>query len=175
MNLQNPLTRRQSMVAFAGAAATLPMFAALARADHHMHGGMTGDYTEQTLMLGTMSLKASEMVADKAQTPQVKTFAELEAAEQETVAEILKANGATAPANLPEPMQAKLDRMMQMDGMELERMYVTEQIDVHNQLLGVQEQMKGEPLTDPKSVLAHLGIDAIKSHLAMLEMIRGMM
>ena len=169
-------TRRAAMLAVAAAAATPLLAAAAARADHHA-GDMAGDYAKQTLMLGTLSLEASKIAQQKAQTPEVKKFAELEAAEQKTVAEVLKANG-TQPvpmSEMPPEMMQKLERMRQMSGREFDAAYVEDQMSVHEMLLEVQQQKKGEPLTDPKAVLANLGIDAIKSHMAMLEMIQKMM
>ena len=178
MTTSSPLTRRQGLAALAGAAVTLPAFAKLALADHHMTGDATmagGDHATQTLTLGMLSKKASELAEKEASAAPVKEFAKLEIAEVKTVTEVLKANGATPPPSLPEPLQAKLDKMKDLSGRELETMYVNEQIAVHEQLLGVQEQMKGKPLTEPTSVLAHLAIDSIKSHIAMLELIKTTM
>ena len=171
------LTRRAGLLAVAASAAAPLLAAVAARADHHMENGMVGDYGKRTLMLGTLSLEASKVAQEKARTPEVKKFAELEAAEQKTVADVLKANGVEPMpmSEMPEDMMAKLEEMRQMSGQEFDRAYVQDQMRVHQMLLEVQQQKEGEPLTDPKAVLANLGIDAIKSHMAMLEMIEGMM
>ena len=175
--LDRPMTRRAGLFALAAAAAAPLAAAAVARADHHMPGGMSGDYAKQTLMLGTLSLEASKIAQQKAQTPEVKKFAELEAAEQKTVADVLKANGAqpVPMSEMPPEMTQKLDKMKSMSGREFDVAYVRDQMEVHEMLLDVQQEKKGEPLTEPKAVLANLSIDAINSHMAMLEMIQKMM
>ena len=189
------MTRRAGLAALAGAVAAPVLAATLARAQDMgrqdpavvvpgqprrpgMTGGqMDGDYATQTLMLGTLSLEASKLAQQKAQNQDVKKFAELEAAEQKTVADVLKANGAPAmtAADLPADMKQKMQQMQQMDGKQFDSAYVQDQMQVHQQLLDLQQQKKGEPLTEPTSVLAHLGIDAIKSHMTLLEMIQQKM
>ena len=62
-------------------------------------GGDQADYVMQTLTVGTVALRTSEIAAEKATDPMVKEFATLEVAEQQTIASILSATeaGKTPP------------------------------------------------------------------------------
>ena len=128
----------------------------------------------QTLLIGTLSLQSCQLAQRNAQNAMVKQFAELEAAEQQTVAEILAANGVTPPPMPPE-MTKRLQSLQAANGQQFETMFIQEQMVAHQQLLQLQQQAAQGPLTQPTVVLARLGISAINSHIAMLTMIQQSM
>ena len=169
MQLTSPMSRRVALAA--GVAAAVPfVLTAAARGDDH---GMAGDYAKKTFTLGMLS-KETSMMAEKMDVARpVKTFAELEIAEVETVTKALLANGATKP-EMPADLKQKLEMMKGLQGDAFQEMYLAEQIATHEQLLPVQEQKAGGDITDPTVVLASLAVDSIKSHIEMLKMIQSM-
>lgn len=162
-------TRRTALLAFASTAVAVPVLlqarAAFAQADGN-------EYKTQTLALGTVALQTSQVAVEKAQDPMVKEFAQLEVAEQQTIAEILGAAGAEPPA-LPEDQAAMVQQMQDMEaGAEFDRAYVEAQIAGHQQLLEVQQTMADGSELSVEVVTAKLAEQAITSHLAMLNHIQ---
>lgn len=138
-------------------------------------GGIAASSANQALgeilVLGTLSLESCKAAETKAQSAAVKKFAQLEASEQQTVAEVLLANGAVA-VPLPPDMQQKLKQLQSLSGQQFDAMFVQEQLKTHEQLLARCQSVAQGQLTEPTIVLARLGVDAINSHIAMLNMIQ---
>ena len=97
LKLEQNVSRRTTLLAVAGAAASVPLLVPSVRADHHMESGGGDKTASQVLLYGTASMKMSEVAKDKASGEAVQKFAELEIEEQEAVAKLLKEAGLRRP------------------------------------------------------------------------------
>ncbi|BAM04582.1 DUF4142 domain-containing protein [Phycisphaera mikurensis] len=182
-----PTSTRRRVVLAAGAAlplaaaglAAAQMDAVKQKADEMMHGGKKrpGDAVKRAGELGTFSMRASETMRTKASDASLKEFAKLEAEEQKTVAEIMSANFDLGSPEFSAEHRKKLDEMKSMSsGPELDEMYLSVQMDGHQKLLDLHEQLSASgSLTEAPTAASALAVCAIESHLAMLEMIRKQM
>jgi putative membrane protein len=165
-------SRRTALIALA-AAGSAPMLLtasrALAQANAPTDGGQ---YAAQTLMAGTFSLESSRIAAEKALDPLVKQFAELEFAEQTTIAQILTSTGVTPP-ELPAERQQMLTEMGNMEtNAQFDINYVETQIAGHQELLAIQQTLSGAAELSVEVITAKLAEQAITSHIAMLQHIQ---
>ncbi len=171
------VNRRHALLVLAGASVALP-FAGCALAQTAPASGSGLDsYVQQTLLQGAIALKASEIARDKATDENVKQFAALEIAEQQTIAGILAATpaGKAAPA-IPADRQAELDNLSAMPaGEDFDLTYVEAQIKGHNELLAVQQMASGNRDASVEAVTARLAEQAVTSHIAMLGLIQQML
>jgi putative membrane protein len=165
-------------VAAAGMIATRPALAqdqAAPEGQTQATSNGDADYVTQTLTVGTLALRTSEIGAQKAQNAAVKEFATLEVAEQQTIATVLSATEAgKTPPELPPEMQARVDELNTMEaGPEFDMAYVNGQIEGHQQLLEIQQRLSGN--TDPtvEVITAKLAEQAVMSHLAFLNHLQG--
>lgn len=164
-------TRRTALVAFAAAAAAAPVLlnARLAFAQD------ANEYKAQTLAVGSVALQTSQIALEKGSDAMVKEFAQLEVAEQTTVAEILTGAGG-APAPLTPEQQAMIDDLNAMEpGPAFDRAYIEGQITGHQQLLEIQQTMSGVDDMSVEAITAKLAEQAITSHLVMLGHLRDML
>jgi predicted outer membrane protein len=97
----------------------------------------------QTAAMGTVSLEQSKLATREAQHPRVRQFAQLEMAEQETIAGIVKAISAAADTK-PEPdlggdALAPLQKLKEAGRGVFDRDFVRAQLTGHEKLLKVQE------------------------------------
>ena len=177
----NALSRRR--VVLAGAAAVPLAAAGLASAQMGtppmpaVGGGMLPPGAEEAAELAVFSGLSSEAMTTMASDPAVKEFAKLEAEEQQTLAEIMRAGLDLAPPELSDEHSRKLEEMKGMSsGKQLDKMYLDEQVKGHEKLKELHTKLsKSGPLTVPAVAVTKLSVCAIKSHLAMLEMIRKQM
>jgi|GEM_PF-4883015 len=84
-------------------------------------------------VLGTASLKTSQLAQAKASDAQVKLFAKFEAAEQETMGKILKDMGTTVPAPSPEG-EALLTKLQSLGGSDFDKAFMQGQVETHRKL-----------------------------------------
>ena len=152
------------------ALAALPALAQTTPAE----GGDQADYVKQTLTIGTVALRSSEIAAEKATDPMVKEFATLEVAEQKTIASILSATEAgKTPPEIPPEEQAKIDELNGTEaGDAFDTAYIAAQIEGHTKLLEVQKTLSGETEATVEAITARLAEQAVTSHLAMLKHIQ---
>jgi putative membrane protein len=84
-------------------------------------------------MLGTASLKTSQLALTKATNPQVKMFAKFEAAEQETMGKILKDMGTTVPEPSAEG-KTLLSKLQALSGSAFDKAFMQGQVETHLKL-----------------------------------------
>ena len=167
-----PMSRRRTLIAVAGAAAALPLVTASAWA---AKAGMSGDsVASDILVLGTASMKMSEMAENKASSEAVKKFAKLEVEEQKTVAELLKQSGVTMP-EMKQEMQQMMQQLESAQGAQFDRTYLQMQMQGHEKLLELNKQAAEKGGMEPPVIVAKMAVCAIESHLAMLEIIEKQM
>ncbi len=132
-------------------------------------------YMQRTLMIGTVSLETSKVAQEKARNDDVKQFAKFEAEESQTVAEILRSMGdpsstSSTQAQPQGEMAQMAEKLRGMQaGAEFDRMYVTGQLQAHQELLKVQEEyIRGGQNMHVKHV-AMLAAGRIREHISDLQ------
>ncbi|HYC04877.1 MAG TPA: DUF4142 domain-containing protein [Azospirillaceae bacterium] len=120
-----------------------------------------------------VSLESSQLALQKASNPMVKQFAQLEAEEQKNMMAAMKAMGDDAmPKSIPDDKKQAMSKMQSASGAEFDRMYVTAQIQAHQELLQMQQAMLEKDDDSREAVMPLLAVPAIKTHIAMLQMIQ---
>jgi putative membrane protein len=143
----------------------------VARAKEAM-GDAEKTHASETLAVGSVALETAKIAEDKAQNAWVKKFAQYEVAEQTTIAQILKAAGAS-PAKLTEKQSQMIAKAKDAKaGPAFDDEFLANQLEGHNELLKIQETYieKGK---DQASVnLSKLARGQIKEHIDLIETIR---
>lgn len=168
------MNRRQMFAAGTAAAAALPLFAGIARAQESamMADGTMDPAKAPAILNGNFSKLSSELAVEKATNDSVRTFAELEVAEQTAVAMAFGVP-ADAPPAIPEAKAAMLEQLQAATGAEFDMMYVDGQIMGHEELRGIHEAYAADG-TDPMARGASMvGVTGIDSHLVMLNSIKA--
>ena len=140
-------------------------------------------HINDTMAVGSLSLLLSRIALPKANNPLLKQFVEFEIAEQETVADVLKAiqtNGAPtgsiqAPTdaelmqNLDNVSKAAVEKLRGLRaGSEFDHDYIQYEVEGHRKLLDIQEvYLKVHDNLDETNV-AKLARGMIKEHLTLL-------
>lgn len=169
------MQRRHMLIALAGTGLIMPTLALAQSAAGSMAGGMSDkDLMSRIAADGLVSLRASEIAAQRAEHPLVKQFAQLEAEEQQNFLTAMQAMGENPGDSQPSPdRQAQIEQLQAVQGQEFDELYVTRQVTAHRQLLDLNQQLlKNTSTNDRASVLPLLAVPAIKSHIAMLELIQ---
>lgn len=166
---------RRNMILCGAAAplllATVPRFA---RAQQTTSGSQepigAAKYKRMTLQLGTLSKETSELAMKQAINPRVKQFAGFEIAEQTTIAQVLTDSQNPPPAPLDTTLSAQLQQLQSATGAAFDPQYLKAQIQVHNELLNVQEEfLRAQPAMNTDNVhVAMLARTVIQMHLTML-------
>ena len=140
-------------------------------------------HIKETMAYGSLSLLLSRMAKPKVSHPLVKQFVDFEIAEQETVADVLKAiqtNAApsgTIPSpsdaelmqNLDEAGKASVEKLRAMKaGSEFDRDYIRYEVEGHRKLLDIQEVYLRAPDNLDETNVAKLARGVIKEHLTLL-------
>jgi putative membrane protein len=128
------------------------------------------DYVTQTLTVGTLALKSSQVEADKASDAMVKEFANLEIGEQTAVAQVLSSTEAgKTPPELPKEDADKLADLQNKEaGADFDKAYIQMQLDGHKKLLDIQKSMSGGNEPTVEVITAKLAEQAVTSHIAAL-------
>lgn len=125
----------------------------------------------KALQGGDYSTATSKLAASRARNRMVRTFAQLEIAEQAAVA---KAFG-TRPgqAGIDPRHQAMLAELEDASGADFDQMYIDGQIKGHRELLAIHQRYArsgNDPMARGASIVGVIGIE---SHLTMLKTIRS--
>lgn len=171
------MDRRTLVIAAGSAGLLLPVLsvAALAQSTATTTGQSGARATLAAIATaGTASLQASQLAVQKAQTANLRQFAELEAEEQQNMMKALQAAGEDpGRIELPAANLTAMRQLQQASGSEFEQLYLQDQIAGHQGLLQLNELHLQQAGTDAHRMIVPLmAIPAIKSHLAMLQMIR---
>lgn len=159
------MDRRNMLKAVAGAALVLPVGLTL---------GAQAQATMDNMKLaalegGDFSTMTSEMARRKSDNAAIKTFAELEIAEQAATARAF--GGTPGTTGLTRRHKEMVDELSRLEGAEFDRMYVRGQMMGHRELLKIHRDYARRG-TDPMARGASMvGVTGIETHLAML---RGM-
>jgi putative membrane protein len=137
----------------------------------------------ETMAIGSLSLLLSRIALPKVTQPMLKQFAQFEIAEQETVADVLKAiqTNAKPKGTIQAPTDAELMQNLdaagkgsvaklraQHPGAQFDRDYIRYEVEGHRKLLDVQEVYLKAPDNLEQTNFAKLARTMIKEHLALL-------
>ena len=140
-------------------------------------------HLRDTMAVGSLSLLLSRIAQPKVTHPLLKQFTQFEIAEQETVADVLKAfktNAAPkgtiqAPTdaelmqNLDEAGKASVEKLRaQPAGAQFDRDYIRYEVEGHRKLLDIQEVYLKAPDNLDETNVAKLARGMIKEHLTLL-------
>jgi predicted outer membrane protein len=164
------MDRRTLMIAATGL--SLPLLATRFAEAQTSAGGMsknTGDYVANTLQIGALSKKISEMAVEKAKNPRVKEFAGFEIAEQTAIARVLTNQPDPKPPAMTKDETATVNKLNDATGAAFAHDYIRAEIEGHEKLLSVQTDfLKTADASSDHAHVAMLAETVIKMHLAML-------
>jgi len=176
--------RRTVLVAMAAAAAQSALAQTQSGPTPGGDAGPDEQYVRETSTVGSFSLAVSRLAQEKAQTDDLKEFAQLEAAEQETLADVLKSlqnpgpiDGTVKPPSDAEVEQhldrrgrERLEKMRAAPaGTEFDREYLAAQATGHLELLRIQETYLNSGRNNRDFInVAKLARGMIKEHLQLL-------
>lgn len=133
-------------------------------------------HAAQTLEAGFVSQETSRIALSKGTDNGVKRFAQAEAAEQQTIATVLKARSGLddkAQPTLSAQGKASIDKMHDIKtGLEFDRAYVAAQIEGHQNLLRIQETYLADGRDPTSRAIAMLASGHIREHLIVLGIIQ---
>jgi putative membrane protein len=178
------LPRRTVLAILAAAAATSSFAQTQPSATPGDAGGPNEQYLKQTMAIGSLSLAVSRMAEQKAQSDDLKEFAQFEVAEQETLADVFKSlqNPALIDGNIRPPSDAEVEQHLDQRGREelqkmrsvpagsqFDRDYLAAQMNGHQELLRIQESyLNSRPNSRDFINVAKLARGMIKEHLQLL-------
>jgi putative membrane protein len=140
-------------------------------------------HIRDTMAVGSLSLLLSRIAQPKLTHPLLKQFAQFEIAEQETVADVLKALQTNAPPkgaiqaptdaelmqNLDDTGKASVEKLRALRaGSEFDRDYIRYEVEGHRKLLDIQEVYLKAPDNLDQTNVAKLAQGMIKEHLVLL-------
>ena len=148
-------------------------------------GEAEAKHAADTSTVGLAALQTSQIALKKAQNPKVKEFAQLEIAEQETIADVLKSmRDQSTPAsgqvkaptaeviqtNLDAKGKAMAEKLQKAEaGAAFDHEYVQGQIEGHQQLLEIQEAYLKSGKDRENLNVTKLMRGQIKEHLTLLQ------
>jgi putative membrane protein len=184
------LVDRRSIVA---AGTLLPMFASSLLAQTSgpapgpavESGPAEKQHMAETMRAGSLALLTSRLARDKAKDKLVKQFADFEIAEQQTIAEVIKAvQGANlqtgagvapnqeAESELDDKGREVLSKLKSASGAAFDKEYLESQKEGHQQLLKIQQAYLSSGKSREEVGIAKLASGRIKEHLTLLDYIR---
>ena len=165
------MNRRHMLTAGAAIAAVLPL-AARAQESAMMADGAMDPSKAPAILNGNFAKASSQLAVEKATSDAVRTFAELEVAEQTAVA-LAFGVPADAPLAVPADKAAMLEQLQAAEGAAFDMMYVDGQILGHEELRPIHEAYAADG-SDPMARGASLvGVTGIDTHLVMLNSIKA--
>jgi putative membrane protein len=163
------MNRRLSLAALGGAVLATTLAPRLVAAQSV--SSMSPDQVRQMALGGMAFAEATSRLAlNQAQNPTVRTFAQLEAEEQQAFAAARQMAGLPVPS--PQMMDQQKQQMLQqlqgMSGAQFDRMYIQGQVQGHEELLQLHQAMAQSAATREERMLGTVAVPAIRTHLAML-------
>jgi putative membrane protein len=149
-------------------------------------GGLSGaqqKHINETMAVGSLSLMLSRIAQPKVKHPLLKQFVEFEIAEQETVADVLKAIRTKGPLTGSIAAPSDADLMQNLDdqgkaaveklkntpaGSQFDHDYHRYEVEGHRKLLDIQEVYLKAPDNLDETNVAKLARGMIKEHLTLL-------
>ncbi len=167
------MNRRHMLTAGAAVAVALPLAtAARAQMSAMMADGTMDPEKAPAILNGNFAKASSQLAVEKATNASVRTFAQLEAAEQ-TATAMAFGVPADAPLAMPESKAAAMQRLQAASGAEFDRLYVQDQIAGHEELRAIHSSYAAEGADPMARGASMVGVTSIDTHLAMLRAIQA--
>ena len=158
---------RMTMLTTGAAVAAAFPFAARAQESAMMADGTMDPAKAPAILNGNFARATSQVAIERATNDAVRTFAELEVAEQTAVAMAFGVP-ADAPLTIPEDKAAMLAELEAAEGAAFDAAYVQGQIMGHEELRGIHADYAANG-SDPMARGASMvGVTAIDTHLVLL-------
>jgi putative membrane protein len=173
------MVRRRTVLVTLAAAATTSSFAQTWQ-ERTRDGGASPDdaYIRHTLAATSLSLAVSRTAQEKLQADDLREFAQLETAEQETLTDVLKSLQNPAPTDLKPSAETELEQRGREElekmrgepvGTEFDRQYLEAQTRGHLELLRIQEAYLNSGRNNLNLLnVAKLARTTIREHLQLL-------
>jgi putative membrane protein len=132
-------------------------------------------WMQQTMAVGSVAMRTSELAVEKARDEDVKQFAQFEVDEQKGIAEVLRsmmgsAGSAAMPPQADQKHAAVMQKLEQSRGKAFDRAYVQAQVDGHQELLQIQEAFIKSSSNNRETMnVAKLAAGRIREHIAILD------
>lgn len=126
-----------------------------------------------TLRVGGLALRTSQIAQGKARSLRVREFADFEVAEQTTIASIIREMSGMTPPPPDARAQAVIARLDRAPPRAFEPAYVAAQTDGHQELLAIQERYLADGRSMHHKHIAMLARGQIREHLRLLADIRA--
>jgi putative membrane protein len=163
------MDRRFALLALAGAPFAASVGISPAKAQFFSAG--MDQFRMQALQGGEFALQSSRLAAEKALSPRVRQFAELEANEQIAYAAALGAQ--PGMVQLRQDHAELIERLSAARGSTFDRLYIQGQAAGHQELLQINQTFAQGGTDVVGRAVAILAVSAIQSHLVMLSALRG--
>jgi predicted outer membrane protein len=126
-----------------------------------------------TLRVGSVALRSSQLAQSRARMPRAREFANFEVMEQTTIADIIREMSGMTPPPPDRRAMAMMANLERARGRAFDMAYVMAQIDGHQELLQIQERYLSEGRNMHHRHIAMLARGQIKEHLRLLSDIRA--
>ena len=137
------------------------------------------EYMRLMLEAGAFTKGAAEIALEKAENEMARQFAELEIAEIEAVVAVLTGAGAPPPPPPDELDGSEAELMAQLRdapaGPEFDRLFIEAELTGHEEGLSIQQPLSDQSEITVPVATAKLAEESIRSHIAMLQVIQGML
>jgi putative membrane protein len=165
------MLRRNSLARAGAGALLLPAAAALAQT-----GTQAGTDTQlrmQAIEGSTFLLRSAQLGAQRTQNAQLRQFAQLEAEEQQANMQAMQLAGVAMPAQVAarDDKLRQLQRLEQAQGNDFDQLFLENMVNGHHEALQVMNSLAQAAGNPAERMIGTLNVPAIKSHLAMLQMI----
>ncbi|MBY0336054.1 MAG: DUF4142 domain-containing protein [Acetobacteraceae bacterium] len=176
---------RRNSLALAGAGALLPILAqaqSIPPAQQHTQSGGTPPTTDPNRMRSmaiegsTFLLRTAQLGAQRAQNPMLRTFAQLEAEEQQANMQAMQLARLQIPAQVAASGDKlrQLQQLEQQSGADFDQLFIQAQMNGHQEALQIMQRIAQSGASEEERIIGTLNVPAIRSHLVMLETIRSM-
>ena len=161
------IDRRALALVVAGAG--LAGCAATAQTD--MAGGAPSAMRMRATQGGVFLMQTAQLGAQKAARPELRRFAPFEVSEQQGLMQaMMQVHGTMTPPPVAEDKAAMLRQLQSASGPEFDRLFVTAQVQGHQEALQIYAAMAQDTATPaPDRAIALLAADRIREHLAFLQ------
>lgn len=167
------MNRRHMLAAGAAVVVALPLAtAAKAQMSAMMADGTMDPEKAPAILNGNFAKASSQLALDKATNGAVRTFAQLEAAEQ-TATAMAFGVPADAPLAMPADKAAAMEQLQAAQGGEFDRLYVEGQIAGHEELRAIHSSYAASGADPMARGASMVGVTSIDTHLAMLRGIQA--
>lgn len=140
------------------------------------HPSFDSDFLTKAASGGMLEVQLGQQVAQKATTPEVKSFAQQMVTDHTKANEELKALAAkknlTLPTTLGKDQQEVYDKVLAEKGSDLDKKYVSEMLDDHQEDIKEYQEAVAKTSDQDVRVFAQHTLPTLQAHLGMVQKIK---